>query len=284
MHVIVLFGILSLISLRFIGLIISIEFLRDLKNLKFKILIIGWSVWIIGGVSALLIGVFENQFLGEIFRFINNISSSIAILYLLMGLYSYFKEISRKTIAIFSFLSIIVPLVNFIMRIFSITLNFSWGILYIVIFAYSFLPIKKIEVFKKDLSIKSFYWYLIFVFSIYAFIIFYFINLLQGYSFGFYSDDFNVPMFINYFLAIINNLVMLIYSIHLEYDISKVQKYRLRDKYSHDLGNLFQVIYSAAILTNVEEDLNKEKAGNLELIQKKCEEAAKLIKDIKKTQ
>jgi hypothetical protein len=70
----------------------------------------------------------------------------------------------------------------------------------------------------------------------------------------------------------------------LEYDISRTQKYNLRDKYSHDLGNLVQVIYSAAILTNVEEDLKKEKADNLNLIQKKCEEAAKLIKDIKDTQ
>jgi len=284
MHVIVLFGILSLISLRFIGLIISIEFLRDLKNFKFKLLIIGWSVWIIAGFSALLIGVFENQFLGEIFLFINNISSSIGILYLLMGLYSYFKEISRKTVAIFSFVSIIVPLVNFIMRIFSITFNFSWGILYVVIFAYSFLPITKIEVFKKDLSIKVFYWYLIFVFSIYAFIIFHFIFLLQGYSFGFYSNDFNVPMFINYFLGIINNIVILIYSIHLEYDISKIHNFNLKDKYSHDLGNLIQVIYSATDLTSVNDDLDKEKADNLNLIQKKCEEAAKLIKDIRKIQ
>ena len=149
-------------------------------------------------------------------------------------------------------------------------------------FIYSFLPLKKLEVFKKDLSIKSFYWYLIFVFVIYVFIIFYVISLLQGYSFGFYSDEFSVQMFINYFIGIIINIIILIYSIHLEYDISKIQKYNLRDKYSHDLGNLVQVIYSAAILTNVDEDLNKEKTENLELIQKKCEEAAKLIKDIKK--
>jgi len=48
------------------------------------------------------------------------------------------------------------------------------------------------------------------------------------------------------------------------------------------LGNIIQVIYSATDLTNINDDLNKEKAGNLKLIQKKCEEAAKLIKDIKK--
>jgi hypothetical protein len=284
LHVLVLFGILTLISLRIIGLIISIEFLQDLKELKFKISIIGWSVWIIAGISALFIGIFEKQMPAEVFLLINNISTSIAILYVLMGLYSYFKAISRKIIAIFSILSILIPLIAFFLRMYSDVFNFSSGILFILVFIYSFLLLRKIKVFKKDLSIKLFYWYLIFIFTIYAFIIFYVISLLQGYSFGFYSDDFSIPMFINYFLGIISNIVILIYTIHLEYDISKIQKYNLRDKYSHDLGNIIQVISSAAILTNVDEDLNNQKTENLEIIQKKCEEAAKLIKDIKKIQ
>jgi len=283
MHVIVIFGILILIFLRIIGLIISFEFLRDLKDSKFKILIIGWSLWIIAGFFALLLGIFENQLLGNVFLLINNISTSMAILFVLMGLYSYFKRISIKTITIFSVLSIVIPLVNVLINIIHINMNFSTAMLFIIVFFYSFLPLRKIEVFKKDLSIKSFYWYLFFVFTIYIFIVFYVIILIQGYSFGFYSNEFSIPMFFNYFIGIISNMVILIYSIHLEYDISKIQKFVLRDKYSHDLGNLVQVIYSAATLANVDEDLNKEKTENIELIQKKCEEAAKLIKDIKET-
>ena len=50
------------------------------------------------------------------------------------------------------------------------------------------------------------------------------------------------------------------------------------------MGNLIQVIYSATDLTNVNGDLTKDKTENLEIIQKKCEEAAKLIKEIKKTE
>ena len=91
-------------------------------------------------------------------------------------------------------------------------------------------------------------------------------------------------MFVNYFLGTVSTIALIIYSIHLEYDISKIQKFKLSDKYSHDLGNLIQVISSAAILTNVDEDLSKEKVENLDLIQKKCEEAAELIKDIRKNQ
>ena len=281
MHVIVLFGIFSLILFRIIGLIISVEFLRELKDPKFKILVIGWLVWLIGGISALLVGIFENQFIGEIFRLINSMSSSISILYVLMGLYSYFQAISRRTIAIFTIISIILPLLTFFMKFIFIIFDFTSGIIFIFVFIYSFLPLKKREVFKKDLSIKSFYWYLIFIFTIYVFIIFSVIILLQGYSFGFYSDEFSIPMFLNYFIGVIMNVIILIYSIHLEYDISRVQKYKLKDKYSHDLGNLIQVIYSATDLTNLDDDLSKDKTENLEIIKSKCEEAAKLIKEIK---
>ncbi|MHA2287399.1 MAG: hypothetical protein ACXABG_01305 [Promethearchaeota archaeon] len=281
MHVIVLFGILSFILFRVIGLIISIEFYRELKDSKFKILIIGWLSWIIAGLSAILVGIFENQLLGEVSRLINGISTSIAILFVLMGLYSYFQAISRRTIAFFITISIILPFFTFFMRINSISVDFTSGLIFIFVFVYSFLPLKKKEVFKKELSIKSFYWYLAFIFTIYVFIIFYVIILLQGYSFGFYSDEYSIQMFLNYFIGVINSIIILIYSIHIEYDISRVQKYKLRDKYSHDLGNLIQVIYSATDLTNVDDDLSKEKAENLDIIKNKCEEAAKLIKDIK---
>lgn len=283
MHVIVIFGILLLIIFRIIGLLISIEFFHDFKELKFKILIIGWSVWIISGCSALLVGLYENQPIREVFLLINGISTSFAILFVLLGLYSYFQEISKKSITIFSVISLVLPLITFFMRLFAYPnfFDLTSGIVFIFVFVYSFLPLKKLEVFKKDLSIKSYYWYLIFIISVYVFIVFYVVIILQGYSFGFYSNEFNIPMFLNYLFGIMNNIIMLIYSIHLEYDISRVQKYELRDKYSHDLGNLIQVIYSATDLTNVDGDLTKDKAENLEIIQKKCEEAAKIIKEIK---
>jgi hypothetical protein len=281
LHIIAIFGVLSLILLRIIGLIISIEFYHELKHSKFKILIIGWFIWIVAGLSALIVGIFENTLLSEISGLINDISTSMAILFVFMGLYSYFQAISKRTLAFFTILSIVLPFFTLFMRIISIFFDFTSGIIFIIVFVYSFLPLKKKDVFKKELSMKSFYWYLFFVCTVYVVIIYYIIILFQGYFYGFYSE---IQLFINYFLGILNVIILLIYSIHLEYDISRVQKYKLRDKYSHDLGNIIQVIYSATDLTTTYDDLSKEKAENLELIQKKCEEAAKLIKDIKETQ
>jgi len=284
MHVITQFGILLLISLRVFGLIIAIEFLHDLKESKFKILIIGWIIWILAGCSALLSGIFETQLLIDIFLLINGIFMSIALLFVMIGLFSYFRDLSGKTLVLLCIAFISIPLFAFLLRLYSITFNFLSIFPFLIVVVYGTLPLKKRKIFKNKISIKSYYWYLIVLLIIYVYFITYAIFAFQGYSFGFYSDEFSISLFVNYFLGNICTIALIIYSIHLEYDISKIQKFKLSDKYSHDLGNIIQVISSAAILTNVDEDLNKEKAENLDLIQKKCEEAAKLIKKIRKNQ
>lgn len=283
-HVTALFGILLLISLRVFGLIIALELLHDLKELKFKTMIFGWLFWILSGCSALISGYSENQLVSDIFLLINGVTTSIALLFLMMGLVSYFREISGKALVILSIIFILVQLIAFLLGFDSIAFNLSSIILFLIVIVYSLIPIRKIDVFKNELSIKSYYWYLILISSFISLNISYLIFVFQGYSFDFYSDEFSVPMFISYLLNNIITIVIIIYSIHLEYDISKNQKFKLKDNYSHDLGNLIQVIYSATDLTYVNDDLNNEKADNLDLIQKKCEEAAQLIKDIKEIQ
>lgn len=284
MHVIAQFAIILLIFLRIIGLLIAIEFFSDLKERKFKILIIGWSIWIIAGCTALILGILENQQLYDIFRLINGITTSVSLLFVMMGLYTYFRDMSRKTLVILSIIFTSVPTITFLLGFFSIAFNLTSPFIFFIIVGYSFVTIKERKIFKNKISVKSFYWYIIVLLSFYIYFVSFVVFLLQGYSFGFYSDDFSIPMFVNYFLGTISTIALIIYSIQLEYDISKIQKFKLMDKYSHDLGNLIQVIYSAANLTNVNEDLDNEKAENINLIQKKCEDAAKLIKDIRKNQ
>jgi len=282
MHVIAIFGILLLISLRVVGLIIAIEFLRDLKESKFKILIIGWFIWIIAGCSALISGIFENQLLIDIFLIINGITTSLALLFVMMGLFSYFRELPQKTLMILSIIFVFVPLSAFLLGFYSIAFNITSLFLFLIIAFYGIIPLKEKQIFKDRISIKSYYWYLAVVLTFYLVTLSYIIFVFHGYTFGFYSDEYSIPMFVNYFLGNISTFVLLIYSIHLEYDISKIHNLKLKDKYSHDLGNIIQVIYSATNLTSVNDDMDEEKVENLNLIQKKCEEAAKLIKDIKK--
>ncbi|NHJ21052.1 MAG: hypothetical protein EAX91_08925 [Candidatus Lokiarchaeota archaeon] len=284
MHIVALFGIVLLIILRIVGLLVSIEFKLEFKGNKYLILIIGWSFWIIAGITALSVGFIEIPFFNDLVLLMNGISSTLAMLFILIGLHSYFRKIKVKSLIALSTIFTMIPLIAFFLGFYPISLNISFIFLFFVILFYTFLPFGRLEVFRTKLTFKSLFWYLILVIAISMMVISYVISVFQGYSYGFYSNDFSIAMFINYFLGNISTLVILVYYIHLEYDISKIQKYELRDRYSHDLGNIIQVIYSATDLTKDSDDLNKDNSENLELIQKKCEEAAKLIKDIKDTQ
>lgn len=283
MHIVALFGIVLLIILRLVGLLVSIEFKLEFKGNKYIILIIGWSFWIISGISALSAGIIEIPFFSDLILLMNGISSTLAMLFILIGLHSYFRKIQVKSLVALSIIFTLIPFIAFFLGYYPISLNISFIFLFFVILFYSFLPFGRLEVFRTKLTLTSLFWFLVLVIVVSMWVISYVIFVFQGYSYGFYSDEFSIAMFINYFLGNITTLVILVYYIHLEYDIFKIQKYELRDRYSHDLGNIIQVIYSATDLTKTS-DLNKDNSENLELIQKKCEEAAKLIKDIKDTQ
>ena len=70
--------------------------------------------------------------------------------------------------------------------------------------------------------------------------------------------------------------------IHLEYGISTREVRNLKDKYSHDLGNIMQVIYTATEISNKEENFQKEILAEMkDLVQDKVKEASDLIKDIR---
>lgn len=282
MHIVALFGLLIFTFLRVLGFVISLEFLFDLKEPRFKVITLGWFLWIIAGCSAIISGVFENKLLSDIFLLINGIFASNGTLFVMMGLLTYYRKLPRKSLIIICCIFTSVPLITFLIGVYDRALNISFIFVFLVTIFYTVIPLKKKSLFKTELSIKSYYWSFILIIFIYVMAIFYIIFILQGYTYGFYSDDFSFPMFFNYLLGSLITIIILIHSIHLEYDISNIQKYKLKDKYSHDLGNLIQVIYSATDLTNVNEDLTQEKTDNLGIIQKKCEEAARLIKEIKK--
>ena len=168
MHVIAIFGILLLISLRIVGLIIAIEFLCDLKESKFKILIIGWFIWIIAGFSALLLGIIENPLLSAILLLINGITTSIALLFVMMGLFSYFRELPQKTLIILSIIFVSVPFFAFLLGFYSLAFNLTSLFLFLILAFYGIIPLKEKNIFKNKISIKSYYWYLIVLLTFYS--------------------------------------------------------------------------------------------------------------------
>ena len=81
-------------------------------------------------------------------------------------------------------------------------------------------------------------------------------------------------------MGIVTHILLIILLVHLEYGITFSQKYHLKDKYSHTLGNIMQAISGAAFLIN--DNLDENQVLELkDLIQSKTKEASDLIDEIR---
>jgi hypothetical protein len=137
-------------------------------------------------------------------------------------------------------------------------------------------PLLKFKQFK-DKFRGSIKWYFLLAFLIIVHTILSIINRTSQELFG---EIFSVM--IDYTFAIIVAIIIIILTIHLEYNIMHEEKNKLIDKYSHDLGNIMQTIYSTCQLMNRKEK-NDERLDELEKLQsEKLKEASKLIKEIRK--
>ena len=76
-------------------------------------------------------------------------------------------------------------------------------------------------------------------------------------------------------------MITAILMIHLENSRSYHSNYQLKDKYSHDLGNIMQVIVSLIPLLQENESIGEERDSTMELLNQKCEEASDMITEIR---
>ncbi|MFW9940461.1 MAG: hypothetical protein ACFFFT_05430 [Candidatus Thorarchaeota archaeon] len=281
MHELAFFSMFLLSLIRIIGFIVSVNFYYESKSNTYIYFAIGWCLWIFAGIVALLSAVVNNQVQEDIFLFINYILGPLAIFNLGCGMSSYYINISSNKVKLIFAILIVFPLI----------IIFPLGITPVAIYARIFqflgiiqmfsLPFLRYNTFKKKIG-KSIRWYYLTCLSIVLYIPLAILSMLTSLNSGsFQSQDITIIVGA-YTSVIIMTILLMSFIIHLEYTISNKQQNQLKDKYSHNLGNIMQVIYSSADLfkriTNLE-NIDKDK---LELIERKCKEASELIKEIRK--
>ncbi len=104
---------------------------------------------------------------------------------------------------------------------------------------------------------------------------------LQGYRYGLYNADEPVLIMLNYVPVILSSICLIILFVHLEYTTSSRKQLELKDNYSHDLGNILQVISSAFELIEMKGRSESETSELGELLKDKLNEAAKQIREIR---
>jgi hypothetical protein len=90
-----------------------------------------------------------------------------------------------------------------------------------------------------------------------------------------------MAVIINYSLAILMTVLILALFIYIERGITADDKFQLKDKYSHNLGNLLQIMLASVSLIEADQLTPDEKDENLSLIQSKFQEASDLLNEIR---
>ncbi|MFX1477311.1 MAG: hypothetical protein ACFFCI_04195 [Promethearchaeota archaeon] len=265
---------------RIIGLLVSIDFFHDTKDSKFIIIILGWLFWIIATIFPILINFVKITYLNELFLVLNVLFAVMGTLFYMWGFLTYYISIPFKILILISAFTITMPLLLYYLINYTVAVQFTAFILnFILITAYIIPPLVK-KKFIKFMG-KSIRWYLATIILFVSYFPLSGIAFFLGYSYGLYEAE-NVLLIIIYYTPTITSTILIILMlVHLEYTMSSRKNFELKDKFSHELGNIMQVINSSADLLKVRANLNEDEKSNLKLIDVKCQEASKLIKEIR---
>ena len=280
MNDLVLLCLIFYIFVRAIGLGISLDFIYDTKDRKFIIFIFCWIIWILAALFPIFSSLVESNSLKELFLVINGVLAVLGGLFYLWGLFKYFMDVSFKIMTSIIIIFIFTSLFLFILINYSLSILFSALILNLIMICTYFVPPLKKKDFRKYIG-KSIRWFYSAVILFSIFIPVSIINFLLGESYGLYDSENNLLIILNYIPTISTTVMLLVLLVHLEYSISTRKKFEIKDKYSHNLGNIMQVIYSSSDIIKRIAKLDVNEEEKLELIERKCKEASKLINEIR---
>ncbi len=280
MNELVLLCLIFFIFVRAIGLGISLDFFYDTKDRKFILFILCWIIWILAALFPIFSDLVESNSLKELFLFINAVLAVIGGLFYIWGLFKYFMAVSFKIMIIIIVIIIFLSSLLFFLINYSLSILFSALILNLtMICAYIVPPLKKND-FKKYMG-KSIRWFYSTIILSSIYITTSIITSLLGEGYGLYESENTMFIILNYVPTISGTVMLLVLLVHLEYTISTRKKSEITDKYSHNLGNIMQVIYSSSDIIKRIIKLDVKVEEKLELIERKCKEAANIINEIR---
>ncbi len=272
----VVFGLIVLSIIRVFGFLISLDFYVNLRNNRYIFLILGWFCWFLAGLFPLIADFTIESFLTEFFIVLNGMFVTLGAFLIVLGITNVFRSYQpRLVISIIAFLVILPVIVNLsggnklVSIISSIIVFFSYFIIMI-------LDSLVGEDFKEKVG-NSHKWFIFLRVVVVLQILIMIYAIFKGGSFGLYDSSDALLIILNYGVGIALSLVIVILMIHFEHSVTTFQKDYLKDTFTHDLGNILQIISSATEMLEVPDD-SREKS---ELILKKSNEASKLINKIK---
>jgi len=263
-----------------VGLIVSIDFFYDTGEHKFKMFIFGWSFWVLTGIIAIFVNIVIEADLKEVLLVFNVLFGALGAIFNAWGLIEYYVSVPYKFMKLVLVLTPLITLLLYLAVGFFASMIYCIILLNIALFTSFILPPLRKKKFKEFMG-KSIRWYYLTIFSFFLYFpVSVFISTM-GYGYGVYNTNDPIIIMLNYLPTIFGTILLIVLYVHLEYTVSNRQKEDLRDKYSHNLGNILQSVMSSIDLLEMNNNQKKDIKSNIELAKERTKEAAEVIRKIR---
>ncbi len=266
-----IFILMVLSLIRFIGGIIFLDFYFNHRNRRFILIT---TAFILFSLTPLIQVFLPSQndleqnirgdFSPDLFLF-SELLTLIGVYLFAVVAYNYVYKINERLVIVLSVPIVAIPVIlNFF---------FSFAEMFLIIQAImSFitlcivpLVIKKWEVFKRIANNAP------------VFIAITLVIAVSNNTLTFFDSD--ITILLELLTRISLSFVLPFVFVNLEYNIIAIQKFQLKDKYSHDLGQLLQLISGFAYLIESGQDISKN-SEKMNQIMKEINELLELIREL----
>ncbi|MHA1945343.1 MAG: hypothetical protein ACXAC6_13350 [Candidatus Hodarchaeales archaeon] len=282
MNNVLFFTQLALTFIRLIGLGIGIDFLISRKRKRFQGQVAGWSIWILASIFQILAQNVNDLAIANIFDLIFAICTLLGSFLIAVSIIVYFRPISVKFIFLFTLLLLFSPLVIYILFGIEIAVNFGIFFSFILVGGLYTIGIIYSKNFRTQAGQSVKWFYAMIGTGIFQFLVYIFITL-EGVNLGLSSVELEneVLVGVNNTFSIAILVLTVVLLIHLENSRMRLDNYHLKDKYSHDLGNILQVMVSAIHFIEKKELPAEEREKITKLLNQKSQEVSTLIQEIR---
>lgn len=285
MNELLFFSMIIIFFTNCIGLSIAIEFLLENRTVQYIYLTFGWFFWTIAILSSILDGYIETEFFSQILLLVSSDASLVGTFLIITGIFSYFTIIKNSFVILGVVFQLVLILPIYLIFDYEITIEII-DILSIIIYFVSVIIVIKYILQRNSNSSKSQFklprtLYTIVIIGI-VFIVSLALFSITGETAGLYRSEDSITIIINNSTFILETFLTIIIMIHIEYYMLNEKKEKLIDKFSHDLGNIMQVITGKVLILKENQPLNESTEISLDLLETKTFEASELIKEIRK--
>ena len=282
MNYVLFFTQLALAFIRIIGFGVGLDFLLARKKKRFTGQVAGWSIWTFASVFQIFAQMETNSAFSNLFDFLFAVCTLIGSFLIAVSIIVYFRPVTVQYVFLFTVFLVLLPIVLYFFFGIETVVNFCIILSFILVGGLYTVGILESKNFKQQVG-QSIKWFYVIIgtatlqFFLYGYL------LLEGVNLGLSSVELENEVLVgvnnSFSIAILVLTVVLL--IHLENTRSNLYNFQLKDKYSHDLGNILQVMVSAIHFIEEKGVPAEEKEKIMDLLNQKSQEVSELIQEIR---